>query len=214
MLTQMKVKHYQLLEVVLDCVGVNHHTNGYQGVKGKVKDLVAEEGNDPSGMLLKNENRNNLKCVLGIWMQQWFWIILYYWCLCVCAFPYLVSTIGCHTTYKDHDQGNGCGYTHVWVKQIRKTIVIIFHFNGHYQWPKTGVIIQLCFKMHPVTNWFRFHFTTKHQPNSLDQTVSRQISISQISVHYTLHKPLWYIAAVSTVKDSIFGLVKWLQLDT
>lgn len=43
---------YQLLEVVLHRIGVNHHTNGYQCVKGKVEDLVAEEWDDPSSMLL------------------------------------------------------------------------------------------------------------------------------------------------------------------
>lgn len=44
---------HQLLEVVLHRVGINHHTNGYQRVKGKVEDLVAEEWNDPSRMLLR-----------------------------------------------------------------------------------------------------------------------------------------------------------------
>lgn len=44
---------HQLLEVVLHRVGINHHTNGYQRVKGKVEDLVAEEWNDPSCMLLR-----------------------------------------------------------------------------------------------------------------------------------------------------------------
>lgn len=47
----MKGPH-QLLEVVLHCIGVNHHANGYQRVEDKVKDLVAEEGNDPGCMLL------------------------------------------------------------------------------------------------------------------------------------------------------------------
>ncbi len=46
---------HQLLEVVLHRVGINHHTNGYQRVKGKVEDLVAEEWNDPSGVLLRGE---------------------------------------------------------------------------------------------------------------------------------------------------------------
>ena len=43
---------HQLLKVVLHCVGIDHNTDGYQGVKGKVEDLVAEKWNDPSSMLL------------------------------------------------------------------------------------------------------------------------------------------------------------------
>lgn len=43
---------HQLLKVVLHRVGINHHTNGYQCVKGKVEDLVAEEWNDPCSVLL------------------------------------------------------------------------------------------------------------------------------------------------------------------
>lgn len=39
---------YQLLKVVLHCIGIDHNTNGYQCVKGKVKDLVAEEWDDRS----------------------------------------------------------------------------------------------------------------------------------------------------------------------
>lgn len=48
---------HQLLKVVLHSVGINYHTNGYQCVKGKVKDLVAEERNDPSSMLLYRKDR-------------------------------------------------------------------------------------------------------------------------------------------------------------
>lgn len=44
---------HQLLEVVLHRIGVNHHANGYQRVEDKVKDLVAEEWNDPGCMLLR-----------------------------------------------------------------------------------------------------------------------------------------------------------------
>lgn len=47
---------HQLLEVVLHCVGINHHANGYQCVKGKVEDLVAEEWNDPSSVLLRRRD--------------------------------------------------------------------------------------------------------------------------------------------------------------
>lgn len=49
---------HQLLEVVLHRVGVHHHANGHQGVKGKVEDLVAEERNDPRSMLLFGRRTN------------------------------------------------------------------------------------------------------------------------------------------------------------
>lgn len=52
---------HQLLEVVLHRVGIYHHTNGYQCVKGKVEDLVAEEWNDPSGMLLRGRDREQME---------------------------------------------------------------------------------------------------------------------------------------------------------
>lgn len=52
---------HQLLEVVLHRVGINHHTNGYQRVKGKVEDLVAEEWNDPSCMLLCGRDGEQMK---------------------------------------------------------------------------------------------------------------------------------------------------------
>lgn len=59
---------HQLLEVVLHRVGINHHTNGHQCVKGKVKDLVAKEWNDPSCMLLcgrKEEQTKNNRSFLN-----------------------------------------------------------------------------------------------------------------------------------------------------
>lgn len=52
-MTEVWRDSHQLLEVVLHRVGINHHANGYQRVKGKVEDLVAEEWNDPSCMLLR-----------------------------------------------------------------------------------------------------------------------------------------------------------------
>lgn len=42
-------------------MGINHHTNGYQRVKGEVKDLVAEEWDDPSRMLLCGRDREEMK---------------------------------------------------------------------------------------------------------------------------------------------------------
>lgn len=44
---------YQLLQVVLDGVGVNHDADSHQRVESKVKYLVAEEGDDPGGTQLK-----------------------------------------------------------------------------------------------------------------------------------------------------------------
>lgn len=38
-------------------VGVDHNTNSHQGVQCAVKDLVAEEWDDPGSMLLKQENQ-------------------------------------------------------------------------------------------------------------------------------------------------------------
>lgn len=38
-------------------VGVDHNTNSHQGVQCTVKDLVAEEWDDPSSMLLKQEKQ-------------------------------------------------------------------------------------------------------------------------------------------------------------
>lgn len=55
---------HQLLEVVLHRVGINHHTYGYQCVKGKVKDLVAEEWNDPSCMLLCGKEQTEQRMVI------------------------------------------------------------------------------------------------------------------------------------------------------
>jgi hypothetical protein len=45
------------LEVILYGVGVDHNTNSHQGVQCTVKDLVAEEWDDPSSMLLKQEKQ-------------------------------------------------------------------------------------------------------------------------------------------------------------
>lgn len=44
---------YQLLQVILDGVWVNHNADSNQGVESKVKYLVAEERDDPSGTQLK-----------------------------------------------------------------------------------------------------------------------------------------------------------------
>lgn len=48
-----KSRSYQLLQVVLDGVGVNHDADGHQGVQSKVKDLVAEKRDDPGSTQLK-----------------------------------------------------------------------------------------------------------------------------------------------------------------
>lgn len=48
---------HQLLEVVLHRIGVHHHANGHQRVEDKVKDLVAEEWNDPGRVLLRERRR-------------------------------------------------------------------------------------------------------------------------------------------------------------
>lgn len=42
----------QLAEVVLNCAGIDKYTDGNQRVESKVKDLVTEERDDPSRMLL------------------------------------------------------------------------------------------------------------------------------------------------------------------
>lgn len=44
---------YQLLQVILYCVGVNHNADGDQGVESKVKYLVAEKWDDPGSAQLK-----------------------------------------------------------------------------------------------------------------------------------------------------------------
>lgn len=44
---------YQLLQVVLYCVRVNHNADGHQGVESKVKYLVAEKWDNPGGTQLK-----------------------------------------------------------------------------------------------------------------------------------------------------------------
>lgn len=44
---------YQLLQVVLYCVWVNHDANSNQGVESKVKYLVAEKWDDPGSTQLK-----------------------------------------------------------------------------------------------------------------------------------------------------------------
>lgn len=84
---------HQLLEVVLHCIGINHHTYGYQCIKGKVKDLVAEEWNNPSSMLLQR-TQTIKKYFLSmnidhVWTEM--------------LFIYLVSTICCHATYENHE---------------------------------------------------------------------------------------------------------------
>lgn len=65
---------HQLLEVVLHRVGINHHTNGHQRVKGKVEDLVAEEWNDPSCVLLVGRKQASDVVVCPAWM---YWILLW-----------------------------------------------------------------------------------------------------------------------------------------
>ena len=46
---------YQLAEVVLNCAGIDKYTDGNQRVESKVKDLVTEERDDPSRMLLERK---------------------------------------------------------------------------------------------------------------------------------------------------------------
>lgn len=46
---------YQLAEVVLNCAGIDEYTDGNQCVESKVKDLVTEERDDPSRMLLERK---------------------------------------------------------------------------------------------------------------------------------------------------------------
>lgn len=46
---------YQLLQVVLDGVGVNHDADGHQGVESKVEYLVAEKWDDPGSTQLKEK---------------------------------------------------------------------------------------------------------------------------------------------------------------
>lgn len=46
---------YQLLQVILYCVGVNHNADGNQGVESKVKYLVAEKWDDPGSAQLQTE---------------------------------------------------------------------------------------------------------------------------------------------------------------
>jgi len=50
---------YQLAEVVLNCAGIDEYTDGNQRVERKVKDLVTEEGDDPSRVLLKRKEDKN-----------------------------------------------------------------------------------------------------------------------------------------------------------
>lgn len=47
---------HQLLQVILDGIWVNHDAHSHQRVEGKVKDLVAEEGDDPSRTQLKERD--------------------------------------------------------------------------------------------------------------------------------------------------------------
>lgn len=47
---------YQLLQVILYGVWVDHNADSNQGVESKVKYLVAEEWDDPSGTQLKQRN--------------------------------------------------------------------------------------------------------------------------------------------------------------
>lgn len=53
---------YQLLQVILDGVGVNHNADNHQGVESKVKDLVAEKWDNPGSAQLKQRCRAGLHC--------------------------------------------------------------------------------------------------------------------------------------------------------
>lgn len=54
---------YQLTEVVLNCAGIDEYTDGNQRVESKVKDLVTEERDDPSRMLLKGKQIRNSSAI-------------------------------------------------------------------------------------------------------------------------------------------------------
>lgn len=62
-MTAMRAKtpavSHQLLQVVLDCVWVNHDADSHQRVESKVKDLVAEEGDDPCSAQLRHRLKIN-----------------------------------------------------------------------------------------------------------------------------------------------------------
>lgn len=49
-----KGRSYQLLQVILDGVGVNHDADGHQGVESKVKYLIAEKRDDPGSTQLEH----------------------------------------------------------------------------------------------------------------------------------------------------------------
>lgn len=49
-----KSRSYQLLQVILDGVGVNHDADGHQGVESKVKYLIAEKRDDPGSTQLEH----------------------------------------------------------------------------------------------------------------------------------------------------------------
>lgn len=50
----LRAAPHQLLQVILDGVGVDNDADGHQGVESKVKDLVAEKGDDPGSTQLKH----------------------------------------------------------------------------------------------------------------------------------------------------------------
>ena len=59
----MKVT-YQLSYVFLDGVWINKYGDRNQGVQGKIKDLVAEEWDDPGRVLLNRREKSVLICLL------------------------------------------------------------------------------------------------------------------------------------------------------
>lgn len=93
---------YQLLQVVLYRVRVNHNADGHQGVESKVKYLVAEKWDNPGGTQLKQTQ--------GLPLQQ---ALLVTQTRRRDTRVYLVSAICCHPTYQYHEQRDGGGDAHV-----------------------------------------------------------------------------------------------------
>ena len=57
---------YQLSYVLLDGARVNKHSDRNQGVQGKIEDLVTEEGDDPSSVLLNRRENMMLMFMCSI----------------------------------------------------------------------------------------------------------------------------------------------------
>lgn len=119
-MTAMRAKtpavSHQLLQVVLDCVWVNHDADSHQRVESKVKDLVAEEGDDPCSAQLrqvKDQHTSHYR-VLRVINQRNVLPLnpfsrsseFYNEAEHEGFFFYLVCAVCGHPTYKDHQQGD------------------------------------------------------------------------------------------------------------